>query len=81
MINKKVFIHTFYELWENEGFGKPDYDSPYPWGIPWALHNRESEGLKELYESFPGENTQEIAKNYFESVKNEIQSLINEETN
>jgi predicted RNA-binding Zn-ribbon protein involved in translation (DUF1610 family) len=32
---REEFSDRFYELWEDAGFGDPDYDSPNPWGCPW----------------------------------------------
>ena len=32
---REEFTDRFYQLWDDAGFGEPDYDSPNPWGCPW----------------------------------------------
>ena len=66
---QNTFTETFYGLWDQEGFGAPDTDSPYPWGCPWI----EDEELKIK------EDAAEHAASFFDMVKDEIAHLIEEE--
>ena len=63
-----IFATAFYDLWDQEGFGAPDTNSPYPWGCPWI----EDEDLK------IEEDAAEHAASFFNLVKDEIAQCIEE---
>lgn len=49
------FSERFYELWEAEGFGAPDYEATTPWGCPWDWYDGEIISADELFEAYKGE--------------------------
>jgi len=68
-LDRTVFINTFYILWVQAGFGRPDADmgSPHPWGMPWT-HGSPIE--------LQGDTPEDMAHNYFEDCRQDIGDIL-----
>lgn len=52
---REEYSDRFYELWEKEGFGEPDHDSPEPWGCPWYWYSGDIISADELFDAYKDE--------------------------
>ena len=66
---KEIFTKIFYDI---EDLGIDDLETPLPWGCPWYFGSI-------IY--LKGDCIKEMAENYFQEYKEQIESLLKENDN
>lgn len=69
---RERFAEEFYSLWSSQIDAPEDTDSPAPWGCPWEFGSPEE---------LEGSNVEDMARSWFDSVKQDIVNALKEEEN